>query len=347
MSRSVQNLTNIFQYFRGLNVNCRTLCTMDFDMINDLKISRIQAENLYDDYELHYTKEKSFAYDQNYLRDFIMDFEIEDENYTKYLINNNQNNIYKFIYSIDFPNFIYFWIETYKEYMPQNILRKLQTIINTKYNDNNKVNEYIKKKYLQSALMEFGSETFMKFYDYCRLQYLLQQTMQFNFVPSFYDSSTGHLYFSTKNKIKNDKVAEKYQSNNNLKINFYPTLILNEDNILNYYRDIKTKKWDTTVKMDINTPNFVRYIMKYILTKNQKLNSLDEAKIEGYKKCIMLEDFCKKSNDGLTMDLPLNNKWQTITAQELRKSSKNYADINEIYNKYDVLLNNTVQAVWA
>lgn len=339
--------SGLYQYYHPLIPTARSQCTLDYDLGNSLRISTNTASELF---ELHYKKYKSILYEKDYLSSFIKAFEVKAEEYDNYIIGNQKSTggVYKFLYAVQCPAFIYTWIECYKTYMDQQTLRNLQKIIATKYHSNRTVDAYIRRDSLKTELLNFSTDAFMKFYDYCRLQYLLQNITQFNYIPKFYDPSNGILYFTTKNKTKWEHIFDRVGSNKTLVVTFNPTTINTNYGMVSTSKNLKNGKWHQMVNIDSSIPNFVRFALEFILLKNRNIESLDQAKLYSYKQCIMLEDFCKKSYDGYTMDLPTKNSWQKLGGIELRKLSHNEMNLNTVYDSYDSsLLNPVLQGCWA
>lgn len=347
MILTMQDYSEVFTFYRPLVPIARSQATLDYDLGNTLNINRNMASQLY---ELHYKKSKSILYEPDYLSSFIREFEVKSEEYDDYIVDFQKDSGYhKYLYAVDCPNFIYIWIETYKMYFDQTTLRELQKIIATKYHNTNKqIDEHIRRDKLRTTLINFSSDAFMKFYDYCRLQYLLQQITQFNFIPKFYNPAKGVLYFTAKIKVKREHIFERISLNKNLNIRFNPITIINNFGILSPSKNLKTNKWTQEMSIDSDLPNFIRFTLEYILFKNRNIQSLDDAVLFSYKKCLITEDFCDKTSDGATMNLPTKNNWQMISGEELRHTSKKIIDLNTIYDKYTSnLLNPVLQGSWA
>lgn len=338
--------SGLFEYYKPLMPTARSQMTLDYDLGNNLRITKKIASNLF---ELHYKKHKSIIYEKDYLTSFINEFKVDAKDYDDFMIGNDNylNSLNKHLYSIESSDFIYVWIECYKSYMDQQTLRNLQKIISEKYNSNKTVDEFIRRDSLKNELVNFGGDAFMKFYDYCRLQYLRQNTMQFNYIPKFYNPSTGTLYFTTKNKIKWEHIFERICTNTSFIVKYIPTLINNKNGIFSITKNLKTNKWNQEISIGFEVPNFVRYSLEYILLKNRNIEGLDEAKVFAYKKCIMTEDFCKKSIDGSTMNMPSKNSWQMMGGKELRSTPRSSIDLNTVYDSYDSkFLNPVLQGCW-
>ena len=338
----------LFNFFNPLMPKSRTIMTLDYDLCNQIKINRNTASKIYYRY-IENQEDFSIFHNNEYLHTYINNFVCDDENYKNYLITKekNKNSIYKSIYSIEDNNFMNTWINTYKNYFSSMVYELISRTISKDYSKNKNINEFLKRKSFKELMINLFGKNFLKFYDYCRLNYLKNNIISSDFVPKFYNSYTGTFYFSTSKSVNWEHIYERLNTNS-FKIKYNPFVINTSFGSISLNKELTKRKWNCDINIDFEIPNVIKNTIEYIMMKNKTIEDINEAKVDAYKNSILTEDFCKRKHNGKSMIVPMKNSWEEINSEKLRKMTRSSININKVFDNYsDNLLNPIIQGIWS
>lgn len=341
-------IQELYNFYNPLMPKSRTIMTLDYDLCNHLKITKDKALKIY----LLYMKSQeniSIFHNSENFYNYINNFPYEEYDYKDYILKKekNKNSIYKSLYSLEDPNFIYRWIEFYKNYFSDNVRDLINKVLSKSYSRNKIINEYLKRKSFKELMLNIFGNNFLTFYDFCRIQYLKNNIVSSDFIPKFYNSYTGIFYFSTTKPVNWEHIYERLNKNS-LKIKYNSFVINTSFGLISLNKEITKRKWNCDINLDFEVPNVIKDAIEYIMLKNKTIENINEAKVNAYKNSILTEDFCKRKYNGKSMIAPVKNTWKEIESKVLRKMVRSSININKVFEDYsENLLNPVLQGIWS
>ena len=274
----------------------------------------------------------------------------------------------KYLYRISSPNYIFTFINSIQDFLPKSFYSKiLAPIISINFNnDNNYLNQFIKKSIIFRSLLKniksSKNKLLLEFYNYSRFLYLFNIIKNNNLIPITYNIMTGTLYFtiSYSNYPKKEQIFERLHdiNSNNSHINIeevklYINTQFGEISNCKKLFDKKCNTYQTKryVSDNIihNVPNIIRFIISDIILKY-----INKKYIYSYKNLlgfilndnILIENYCKKNNnDGTLFEVPINDNWITMSNFEVRKLLIKDIDIKLLLDSYQELINPILSVV--
>jgi hypothetical protein len=177
--------------------------------------------------------------------------------------------------------------------------------------------------------------------------------------PQFYDSKDGKMFFSIPYGQRRDKeqILEQILHNSSINPNLLdicqvPIFIYSSIGSIYKIKSIKSTRKDRFYNiedtLDFETPNIVRSLLRVVLSKNKKLVSYEDLKVSTIKSTPLVEDYCKKDSSGLFVQLPTNNSWMKLKAEDIRRLTMSNIEYGTLFNGYEqVLIHPILQSVWA
>ena len=270
------------------------------------------------------------------------------------MINLNKHEVLKNLYKVQIPNYIYSFIDSHKNYLPDNLINKVIPLItNITFNKkSNLLNDYIKRTLLFKILsIDIDKNKLLSYYNYNRFLYLYSLIKVNNFIPISYNINNGILYFSIPYRLakKKEQIFEDiYQSliSNNIEIIFeYVRLYINTSiGEITQVKNLRDNSYDINDMIDYNIPNIIRKIIYNVIRNYSSKISYNQMLSYVFKNNIQLEDYCQKiSNNGTIFKIPVSNQWIEISNDELKNYKYSDLDLNLLLNDYQEVINPIVK----
>lgn len=270
------------------------------------------------------------------------------------IINLNKHEVLKNLYKVHIPNYIYLFIDSHKEYLPNDLISKVIPLItNITFNKKSDLlNDYIKRILLFKVLsLNIDKDKLLSYYNYNRFLYLYTIVKMNNFIPISYNINNGILYFSIPYRLdkKKEQIFEDtYQSlilNNTTIIFKYVRLYINTSiGEITQVKNLRDNSYNINDMIDYNVPNIIRKIIYNIIRNYSSKISYNQMLSYVFKNNIQLEDYCQKiSNNGTIFKIPVNNQWIEISNKELKNYEYSDLDLNLLLNDYQEVINPIVK----
>lgn len=275
----------------------------------------------------------------------------------------------KYLYRISCPHYIFNFINLLQNYLPKEYYTKIlaPTLSISFNNSNNHLDEHIKKfiifkSLLQNLKLSKNKLIFIDFYNYSRFLFLFNIIKSVNLIPITYNVLSGNLYFTFPytNKQKKEQIFEELHhiNSNNFdiiveEIKLYINTEFGEISNCKRLFDKKCNTFHIKRYIDDNISNDVPNIIRMI-TSNIILNYINKSFNSSYKKLlgtilnnnIIVENYCRKiNNNGTIFEVPINNKWITMSNSEVRKLLIKDIDVKLLLNSYQELINPILSVV--
>lgn len=360
------NRSELFKFYsnRNLLIWPRSRETLACDLKNELCIDYNSAANsfvaLKVQNQINHKIQNDESYDTTQFKKYIKEV-LNSQNSEYRKLSTSPYQALKNLYRITVPNFIFEFIELNQEVIPSVITDKIAPIVSgTTYNrQNSKLSNYIQKICLMNALNSIDKNS-KEFYNYNRFVTLYNMIINQNLTPMAYNVRTGALYFTFSYNLYKEKeqIFENLRKNSsNLispnieEVRYYINTEYGEIATVRKLFDKRVKRYKTDVsdQMAFSMPNIVRMIIHDLFSKFSNKNyKLSYTQMLGYRlrNTIIVEDYCEKINrDGSTFSVPINNKWETMSAKEVRLLSKASIDEGLVLETYKDLLNSIKQVM--